>query len=83
MVGAHVPVRKVWSLRRDGCSMIMSLLAGMVTVGGKPYPGEVSQGPTVRDYVRTLNIRLYIISAIEQELRDLRGDYRANATSSA
>ena len=53
--------------------MIISLLTGMVAVCGRPYPGEVSQGPIVRDYVRALNIRPYVSSAIEQELRDLRG----------
>ena len=44
MVGACVPVRKVRGSRRDGRLMFMSLLAGMVTVGGRPKPAEVSEG---------------------------------------
>ena len=57
----------------------MSLLTGMVAVGGRPQLGEVGRGPAVRGYVKhsTLN------SAIEQELRDRRVEGRANATSSA
>ena len=58
MVRERVPVRKVRGSRRDGRFMFMSLLTGMVAVGGRPYPGEVSEGPAVRGYVRTLNIRL-------------------------
>ena len=43
MVGAHVLVIKVRGSRRDGHSMCMSLLMGMVAVGGRPQPGEVSE----------------------------------------
>ena len=59
MVGAHVPVRKVRGSRREGRLVFMSLLAGMVAVGGRPQLGEVSEGTAaMRGYVRTLNIRL-------------------------
>ena len=57
MVGAHVSVMKVRGLRRDGRSMIMSPLTGMVAVGGRPQLSEVGDG-TGRGsgYVPTLNI---------------------------
>ena len=71
MVREHVPVRKVLGSRRDGRLMFTSLLVGMVTVSGRPLPGEASEGTgRVRlcAYVKhsTQN------SAIEQELRDRR-----------
>ena len=44
MARARVPVRKVRSSRRDGRLIFMSLLADMVTVGGWPQLGEVSEG---------------------------------------
>ena len=58
----------------------MSILAGMVAVGGRPQLGEVGKGTDrarLCAYVKhsTLN------SAIEQELRDRRVEDRANATS--
>ena len=82
MVRARVPVRKVRGSRRDGRSIFMSLLTGMVAVGGRPQLGEVGKGTgraRLCAYVKhsTLN------SAIEQELRDRRVEGRANATSSA
>ena len=81
MVRERVPVRKVRGSRRDGRLMFMSLLAGMVTVGGRPQPGEVSERTgraRLCAYVKhsTLN------SAIEQELCDRRLEDKANATSS-
>ena len=42
MVG--VQVTKVRGSRRDGRSIFMRLLAGVVAVGVSPYPGEVSEG---------------------------------------
>ena len=44
--------------RRDGRLIFMSLLTGIVAVGGRPQLGEVGRGPDVCGYVRTLNIRL-------------------------
>ena len=84
MVGAHVPVpvRKVRGSRRDGRSTFVSLLAGMVAVGGKPYPGEVSEG-TGRERLCACVKRSTLNSAIEQELRDRRVEDMANATSYA
>ena len=81
LVRARVPVRKVRGSRRDGRLISMSILAGMVAVGGRPQLGEVGKG-TGRARLcayehSTLN------SAIEQELRDRRVEDRANATSSA
>ena len=69
----------VQGLRRDGRSMLMSLLAGMDAVSGRPWPSEVSEGTgraRLCAYVKhsTLNF------AREQALCDRR---RANATSSA
>ena len=60
----------------------MSLLTGMVVVGGRPQLGEVGKGTgraRLCAYVKhsTLNY------AREQELRDPRVEDRANATSSA
>ena len=82
MVRERVPVRKVRGSRRDGRLTFMRLLAGMVTVGGRPLPGEVSDGTgraRLCAYVKhsTQN------TAIEQEWRDRRVERRANATSSA
>ena len=60
----------------------MSLLTGMVAVGGRPKPGEVSEGSgraRLCAYVKQLTLN----SAIEQELLDRRVEGRANATSSA
>ena len=79
---AHVPVRKVRGSRRDGLLMFISPLAGMVTVGSRPKPGEICEETgraQLCAYVKcsTLN------SAIEQELHDRRVEGRANATSSA
>ena len=81
MVRARVPVRKVRGSRRDG-RLIMGLLVGMVAVGGRLQPGEVSEEAgraRLCAYVKhsTLN------SAIEQELRNRRVEDGANATSSA
>ena len=80
MVRAHVLVTKLRGSRRDGHLIFMSILAGMVAVGGRPQLGEVGNGTgraRLCAYVKhsTLN------SAIVQELRDRRD--RANATSSA
>ena len=61
----------------------MSLLTGMVAVGGRPQLGEVSEGPAVRGFVRTYVKHSTLNSAIEQELCDRRVEGRANATSSA
>ena len=42
--------------RRDGRSMLLRLLAGMVAVGSRPYSQlKSAKGPAVRGYVRTLN----------------------------
>ena len=63
--------------------MFMCLqLSAMVSVGGRPLPGEVSEGTgraRLCAYVKhsTLN------SAIEQELRDRRVEDSANAIRSA
>ena len=55
VVGAHVPVSKVRGSSREGRSLFMSLLAGVVAViGGQP--GKASEGTGVRGYVRTLNL---------------------------
>ena len=46
--------------------MLMGLLAGMVTIGGMPYPGEVSEGTShaqLCGYVK----HSILSSAIEQE----------------
>ena len=56
----------------------MSLLASMVTVGGRPQPFEVSEGtgrarPCAYVKLWALN------SAIDHELRDRRVEGRANA----
>ena len=61
MVRARVPITKVQGSRRDARSMLMSLLAGMVAIGGRPYPGDVSTGPAVLGYVSTTNFRLLIL----------------------
>ena len=66
MVRAYVPVTKVRGSRRDERLIFMSLLAGMVAVGGRPQLGEVGKGTSrtrLCEYVKhsTLN------SAIEQE----------------
>ena len=84
MVRERVPLRKVRGSSRDG-RLIMSLLAGMVTVGGRPYPVDVIEG-TGR--ARHMCVYVYVKhstpnSAIEQELHDRRVEDRANATSSA
>ena len=51
--------------------MLMTLLAGMVAVGGRPSSGEVSEG-TDRARLRA-SVKLWIMnSAIEQELHDRR-----------
>ena len=60
----------------------MSLLTGMVAVGGKPYPGEVSEG-TGRARLCAYAKHSTLNSAIGQELRDRRVEDRANATSYA
>ena len=62
--------------------MFMSLLAGMVTVGGRPKPSEVSEG-TGRARLCAYVKHSPLNSAIEQELRDRRVEGRANATSYA
>ena len=79
---AHVPVTKVRGSRRDGRLIFVSILAGMVAVGGRPQLGEVGKGTDrtrLCAYVKhsTLN------SAIEQKLSDWRVEDRANATSSS
>ena len=60
----------------------MSLLTGMVAVGGRPQLGEVGYG-TGRALLCAYVIHSTLNSAIEQELRDRRLEDRANATSSA
>ena len=60
----------------------MSILAGMVTVVGRPQLGEVSEEigrARFCAYVKHWTLD----SAIEQELRDRRAEDRVNATSSA
>ena len=69
MLGAHVPVIKVQGSRRDGRLMFMSFLAGMVAVGGRPYPGEFSEG-TGRARLCAYAKHSTPHSATEQELRD-------------
>ena len=46
MVRAHIPVTKVWGLKRDRRLIFMSILVGMVApaVGGRPQLGEVWKG---------------------------------------
>ena len=44
MVRAQVPVTRVRGSRRDGHLIFMSLLAGMVAVGGRQKLGEVGKG---------------------------------------
>ena len=78
--GEHTsPLRESVGSRRDGRSIFMSLLAGMVAVGGRPQLGQGTGRARLCAYVKhsTLN------SAIEQELRDQRVEGRANATSFA
>ena len=82
MVRVRVPVRKVRGSRRDGRLMFMGLLAGVVTVGGRPQPGEVSEG-TDRARLCAYVKHSILNSAIGQELRDRRVEGRANATNSA
>ena len=57
--------------------MFMSLLAGMVTFGGRPYPCEVSEG-TGRARLCAYVGHSTLNSAIEQELRDRRVEDRVN-----
>ena len=88
MARARVPGREVRGSRPDGRLMFMSLLAGMVEVGGRRHsqPGEVSEGTgraRLCAYVCTYVKHSTLNSAIEQELRDRRVEDRANATSSA
>ena len=55
--------------RLDGRSMLTSLLTGMVAVGGRLKPGEVSEGPD-RPCADMCAVKHPIIkSAIEQEVR--------------
>ena len=44
MVRAHVPVIKARGSKRDGRLMFMSILTGMVAVGGRLQLGEVGKG---------------------------------------
>ena len=67
MLRAHVPVRKVQGLRRDrGLMFIMVLLAGMVMVGGRRWPGKVSEG-TSSAWLCVYVKNSIINSAIKQE----------------
>ena len=66
--------------RRDGPLIFMSLLTGMVAVGGRPQLGEVGKG-TGRARLCAFVKHSVLNSA--QELRDRRVEDRANATSSA
>ena len=58
MVRAHVSIRKVQGSMRDGRLIFTSILTSMVTVKvtGCNQAKSVG-GPTVRGYVRTINIR--------------------------
>ena len=58
MVRAHVPVRKFRGSRRNGRLIFMSLLAGMVEVGGRPCQAKSARDPTARSYVLMLNFGL-------------------------
>ena len=82
MVGAQIASRRVRGSRRGGCLMFMSLLVGMVTVGVRSQPGEVSEG-TGRARLCVYVKHLTLNSAIKQELQDRRVEDRVNATSSA
>ena len=85
MAGAHILVITVRGTKCDGRSIFMSLLAGMVTVGGRPQLVEVSEGPSharlcARVKHSTLN------SAIHKEMRHRgtgQGQDRVNATRPA
>ena len=58
------------------------LLTGMIVVGGRPLPGEVSEG-TGRAWL-CAHVKIWTLnSAIDQELLDRRVESRVNATSSA
>ena len=64
--------------------MFMSLLAGIVTVGGRPWPGEVSEGTGRARLCAFAYVKHSTLNAVrEQELRDQRVEGRANATSSS
>ena len=62
--------------------MLMGLLAGLVTVGSRPQPGEVSER-TGRARLCAYVKHSILNSVIEQELRDRRVEGRAKATRSA
>ena len=79
---AHVPVTKVRGFEARRVLIFMSLLTGMVAVGGRPQLGEVGQG-SGRARLCACFEHSTLNSAIEQELRDRRVEGRANATSSA
>ena len=81
VVGAHLPVTEFWGLRRDGRSMFIRLLVGMVAVGGRPQPTEVSEG-TGRAQL-CVYIQLWSLnSSTDKALLDRRVEDRAKATSS-
>ena len=61
---------------------VFELLTGMVVVGGRPLPGEVSEG--IGRARLCAHVKLWTLnSAIDQELLDRRVEGRVNATSSA
>ena len=57
---AQVPVTKVRGSGRDGRAMFIGLPMSMAAVGGRPWPGEVSEGtgrtrPCAYVFLWTLN----------------------------
>ena len=53
---AHTKVRQVWGLRRNRYLMFMSLLTGIVVVGGSREARRSVRKPAVHSYACTLNI---------------------------
>ena len=68
--------------KHDVCLTFFSLLTGMVVVGGRPLPGEVSEG--IGRARLCVHVKLWTLNfATDQELLNRRVKGRVNATSSA